>query len=363
MRRLRRILLWLAGALALLLVLSAVPIVFVEARCTGAPAARAPERTLDIRAANYRRAVGDSYLTFPEWYIVYAYDDLAGVTRAASESSFGYVASIRGFWTSLCGVTEAASAVGPVTRDQRITNYIIGVSFTAELAIKGLWERTVGALAVLARGASRTPEDEFALRLLDDYAASLRQTPWYQYPFGPELARFWRETPLTGGNPVRKIERRIALTLEYGVKAVYAKAIGWLAGYSPADLRIMSVVRGLDESDLAADRRITRRADLGDGLVLIETPRYQEFTEIVRGLAARDRSVEEIAGNRRILATVLAPAGTSRETAGAREIFSLDIQSRPGWRRSGFDVEVPQLTRLISAVESRGAVFEHAYDY
>jgi len=362
-RRLRRILLWLAAAVVVVLVLSSLPIAVVEARCTGAPAARAPEQALDIRVPNYRRAEGDSYLTFPEWYIVYAYDDLAGVTRAASESSFDYIDSIRGFWTSLCGATEAANAVGPVTTDQRITNYIIGVSFTAEMMIQGLWERTIGALAVLARGSTRTPEDEFALRFLDDYSASLRQTPWYAYPFGPELARFWRETPLTGGNPVRKIERRIALTLEYGVKAIYAKAIGWLAGYSPADLRIMSVVRGLDASDLAADRRITRVADVGDGLALIDTPRYQEFTEIVRGLGVRGRTVEEIAGNRRILATVLVPAGTSLDAAGARQIFSLEIQARPGWRRIGLDIEVPQLTAVIAAVEARGAKFEHAYDY
>jgi hypothetical protein len=83
----------------------------------------------------------------------------------------------------------------------------------------------------------------------------------------------------------------------------------------------------------------------------------------VRGLGARGRTVEEIAGNRRILATVLAPAGASLDAAGASLIFSLEIQSRPGWRRAGLDIEVPQLTRVISAVESRGAVFEHAYDY
>jgi hypothetical protein len=362
-RRLRKFALWLAAPLILFAVLCAIPIATVEMRCTATPQARAAGRTFAIAAPNYRRAEGDSYLTFPEWYIVYAYDDLAGVTRASSESSFDYIDSIRGFWTSLCGSTIAAGRVGPVTRDQRITNYIIGISFTAEMAIKGLWERTIGALAVLARGKDRTPEDAFALRLLDDYSAFLRQTPWYQYPFGAELVRFWRETPLTGGNPVRKVERRIALSLEWGVKAVYAKAIGWLAGYSPADLRIMSVVGGLNAADLAADRRIVKVADLGDGFVLIDTPRYQEFTEIARGLGSRGRTLAEIAGNRRILATVLTRAQNPVEAAGSREIFSLAIQSRPGWRRVGLDVDVPQLTRVIAAVETNAAVFEHAYDY
>jgi hypothetical protein len=182
----------------------------------------------------------------------------------------------------------------------------------------GIYERTLGALTALPRGEERTPEDEFALRLLDDYAAFLRQTPWFRYPFGSELVRFWKETPLTGGNPVRKIERRLALTLEYATKAVYAKAIGWLAGYSPADLQIMSVVDCLDEADLAADWRIRKVADVGNEYTLIETPRYQEFTEIVRGLGARGHHLSGIAGNRRVLVTVLTRSQAALEALGAQ---------------------------------------------
>jgi hypothetical protein len=327
------------------------------------PQPRAADDGFDIKIPGYRRAEGDSFLTFPEWYIVYAYDDLAGITRQSSESGFDYIQSIRGFWTSLCGSTQTAGSIGPVTLDQRITNYIIGVSFTAEMALKGLYERTIGALTVLARGSERTPEDEFALRLLDDYAAFLRQTPWYRYPFGPELVKFWEETPLTGGNAVRKIERRIALTLEYAGKAVYAQAIGWLAGYSPADLQIMSVVDGLDDTDVAADARIRKVVALGGGFVLIETPRYQAFTDIARRLGERGRNLSEIAGNHRILVTVLAGEQAPVDATSANEIFSISIQSRPGWRRIGLDVEVTQLTRMISGVERQAAVFEHVYDY
>jgi hypothetical protein len=70
---------------------------------------------------------------------------LAGVARQSSESDFDYLASIRGFWTSLCRSTIAATSAGPVTTDQKVTNYIIGISFTGEMAIKGLYERTIGA--------------------------------------------------------------------------------------------------------------------------------------------------------------------------------------------------------------------------
>jgi hypothetical protein len=186
-----------------------------------------------------RRNEVDSYITYPEWAIVYAYDDFAAVTRRGSESDFHYLDSIRSFWTSLCAVKRVAPQHGQVTIDYNAMLYIIGPSFTAEMGAKGLYEKTIGALSAWVRGPTRTPEDEFALKVADDYAHFLRQTPWFAYPFFDTLKRFWTEDPLTGGNPIRKVERRLGLSLEYAFKAVYAKAIGALAGFSPADLRIV----------------------------------------------------------------------------------------------------------------------------
>ena len=124
--------------------------------------------------------------------------------------------------------------------------YTIGLSFAAEMGLKGLYELTIGRFTAWFRGPKRTPEDEFALAVAEDYAAFLRQTPWYEYPFGSKLAQFWIETPMAYGSAVRKLERRIALSLEYGGKAVYAKLIGLGAAASPAPLTIRSVVKGLD---------------------------------------------------------------------------------------------------------------------
>jgi hypothetical protein len=222
----------------------------------------------------------------------------------------------------------------------------------------GAWERSVGALTVAWRGGTRTAEDEFALGVADDYAGFLRQTPWYRYPFWPTLARFWRETPFQWS--VRGVERRVALTLEYGGKGLYAKALAWLAGYSPADLTLRSVFVGLDDTDFQREPRLKKIADLGSGATLVETPRYQEFTEILIGLAHHGRSVSEIAGNRHILTTVLAPPGAS---VSGRTLFSLPMQGRPGWRRLGLDSDVGKLADEILDVERSGATFEHAYDY
>jgi len=355
-------------ALLFLVAFAAGPILWVETTCVAsAPASALPRLAGLEKEPGYRRAEGDSFLTFPEWNIVYAYADLAGVTARASESKFDYLESIRGFWRSLCTATRAASSVGPVTSSQKATNYIIALSFTAEMVAKGFWERTIGALTVAASGEHATFEDRFALRVLDEYAHFLKQTPWYQFPFGAELARFWYQTPfiqdgLGPGGYLRKIERRFALTIEWGVKTIYAQLMAALAGLSPADLKIKSVVAGLTPGDIAAEPRITRIRDLAPGQTLIETPRYDAFTDIMRGFAKKNRAFVEIAGARHILTTVIAREGATLDTK-AHELFANPIQSRAGWRRIGYDVDVRDLTAHIADVERQGAEFEHAYDY
>ena len=99
--------------------------------------------------------------------------------------------------------------------------------------------------------------------------------------------------------------------LEYGTKAVYGAVIGWASATAlgAAELEISTVVVGLQPGDVGHDPRITIVRELGGGHTLIRTPRYQAYTELVIALARRGRDIAEIAGNRRILITVLAPKG------------------------------------------------------
>ena len=357
----------LGGVVAIVVVIlvMGVTIGVTETVCRG-PAVRAvaaeDANWHTVLSPDETRSEVDSYITYPEWSIVYAYDDFAAVTRRGSESDFGYLESIRGFWTSLCAVKRVAPQHGQVTLDYNAMLYIIGPSFTAEMAAKGLYEDTIGALTAWIRGPQRTPEDEFALSVADDYAHFLRQTPWYEYPFFPTLKRFWTEVPLTGGNPVRKIERRIGLSIEYAFKAVYAKAIGVLAGVSPDALRIRSVVVDLDPSDVAAEPRIEvvrKNANLS----IIETPRYQAFTEILEKLAERGRDISEIAGNRNILVTVLSPQCAPFALEEFKTLFIVPIQVRPGWCRYALDVRVPRLTFLFHSLAPIKYEVEHVFDY
>jgi hypothetical protein len=355
-------------ALAVLVAALAVPVVWIEGRCTARRAPETPRAARLVDEPGYARRVSDSYLSFPEWDIVYAYDDLAGVLAQGDESGFAYGRQIAGFWRSFCALNLAATAREPAGLDTRVMLYTIGWSFTGELGIKGAYEKTIGRFFEWTRGGEKTAEDRFAQRDLRAYADFLRQTPWYAYPFGARLRAFWLETPLSSArwrHWPRKLERRAELTLEYGVKALYAAVIGYASttALGAADLEIRTVVVGLTPADIATDPRIKVVRELGSGRTLIVTPRYQAYTDLLAGLARRGRDVAEIAGNDRILITALAPDGRLPTITGGRRLFEQPIQSEPGRRRVGLDLQVAELAAAIRAIEGAGAVVEHVYDY
>ena len=360
--------LWTAGVvLAAAAIGITATVVSVERSCVSPLPAPSVRSDFSIHPQGYARAQGDSFLTFPEWYIVHAYTDLAGVTARGTESDFDYLASITGFWSSLCGATWQASLSGPGSSDQKLTNYIIGFSFTLEMGLQGAYERTIGALTAWAADGRKTAEDEFNLALLKDYAAFLYQTPWYRFPFWNKLTVFWQETPFVPS--IRAVERRISLSLQYAGKSGYAAIIRFLAGYDPADLTMRSVVAGMTPSDLATvpGVKVLSQVASANGTkgVLVETARYAEFDAFVRQLGRRPgASLLEIAGNHRILITIVLPeADTAVAVFDGEPIFRLPIQSSPGSSRVGIDTPVRSLVGNVKRVEDAGYRFEHAYDY
>jgi len=362
--------LYAAGTLAALAAIGiAAAVLSVEKFCVADGPAPRITSDFGLTGEGYARQQGDSFLTFPEWYIVHAYNDLAGVTARASESDFDYLASIRGFWSSLCRATRQASSSGPASADQKATNYIIGFSFTLEMALQGAYERSIGALSEWTTGGHKTAEDEFNLALLREYGAFLYQTPWYQFPFGAKLEQFWRETSFIPS--IRAVERRGSLSLQYGGRAGYAALMRFIAGYDPADLTIRSVVGGLSSGELQTIsgvkviREVTARN--GERGVLVETARYAAFDAFVRELTQHSgAALLEIAGSHQILITLILPDAESEAAlaaSGRVPIFSLKIQSSPGQRRVGVDTPVRALVRDIGRIETAGYKFEHAYDY
>jgi hypothetical protein len=360
------------AAIAVVLIVAAIGVLVasIEFGCRGDAAKAAasaasdqPSFAIDIPA--YRRNEASTYFTFPEWYIVYVAEDFGNFLDSANESAFHYVSAISGFWSSLCTIKRRTYGRAAMSTDVAVMIYTIGVSFSAEYAIKGLYESTLGRLTEWIRGPELTAEDRFAHDVAKDYAKFLYAVPWYKYPFAGKLGQFWRETPTGGPAPVRKWERRLAVTLELGVKSGYGFVIQKaLDASSDEEAReIMLVVRGLTDADLAAEPRMRLVKDLGEDARLVIVPRYQVFSDIAVALSRKGRTIAEIAGNHNILMTAVLPEGAAPPVNGLSELFSMGLAARPSWRRAGFDVKVDALVGIVREFDRAGIAIEHLFDY
>jgi hypothetical protein len=341
------------GVAAALFVL--VPITYIEARCRGGAddGAARPYRSL----AGMGRPEARTWLTYPEWHIVYAADALgAWLTAGKPPSGYPYLSDARAFWSSYCRLNKIVDG-REGSGSARVMLHTIGVSFTAEMLVKSVYENTIGRLSE-AIGGWASPADRHAARVQQDYGSFMHEVPWYAYPFGKALSQTWSME----GSGFRHFERQLALTLEYGVKAGYAKAIGGAsnATLGPDETRMHIVLAAAPEQVKAVDARLVPVRKLGNGTLLVNTPRYAAFTKIAGKLADRGVPILEIAGNDDIFVTALTPAA-ARPIAGTKPVMIMALPDKR--RRQGITVKVPDLTRLIRAVRAAGGEIEHVYDY
>lgn len=346
----KRVFKWL-GALVLLVVAGLLaPVGYVELACRPTGDLRAYD---PILPPAHRRAEGRTLLTYPEWHIVHAYEDYARVIRDGDPHDYRYAASIGGFWSSLCSLSRGSGPYGGFPGEFKSTAYTIGVSFTAELAAKALYEETLGRVATWIRGAEHAPLDDLSAQQAAHYSRFLQQVPWYRWEFASDAAAL--TAAATGA--FRDRERRWALGLEYGAKAQYAKVIAAaVAEMEPDALRLRMIVTGLGDAQLADYTDVTVIARHAQGTE-VETPRYRALTHLLAQMALDGGDFVEIAGNDDILFTV-----TSQTPKLDGALYSV--------ARQGFDdtrhlvmVPVSTLADRLRGLSAQGLHLEHVHDY
>ncbi len=347
----------IAGALALFLLILAAPILWIEVACTTAREPGTLTRAPLVNEPGYARRESDSYLSFPEWHIVYAYEDLAGVLRRGDESDFAYGRQIVAFWTNLCGLTRVVTARGPVGTDTKDHALHDRVELHRRARHQGrLREHGRARLRAAPRAHARPRRTSSPRATCRPTRSSCGRHPGTSIRLAGACSRSGgaRRCGATG-SPARSSAGSCS-PLEYGTKAVYGALIGYASGAAlgAADLEIQTVVVGLEPGDAAREPKMRIVRELGGGRTLIRTPRYQAYTDLLVRLARRGRDVAEIAGNHRILVTVLAPQDPLPPVPGVTELFEAPIQSRPDRRRLGLDVSVEQPGRGDPGAGGRG---------
>jgi hypothetical protein len=365
--RLVRLLLRLTRALILVVALAGIwSAGFIAAKCySGTPSADATETPLERETSSTtvaHRQEASTYLTLPEWYIVYNTDEYARALATRPPSAFAYVGSVRQYWRYYGAACDATKGVYPFSRDNHLMLAVIGSSFSIEYALKGLYENTFGRLTEWIGGYD-TPEDAFARTTAAEYGTFMHTVPWYEFPFAQKVRSLWTTTPSTGPHMLRKWERRFALTAEYGVKAGY----GWLIGrgshatYGQEDLTVEALLENAGP-EVFADGVVKRVRDSSNGQVAVAMPRYEAFTARALMMLQQGARFVNVAGNDEILITVLVPSGWTASDAHAL-ILDDRLLTDVTTRRVAMKAPVNALHLLVPKLQASGARVEHLYDY
>lgn len=326
------------------------------------------ERSAVDTIPGYRRDEGQTFLTHPEWYIVYSSEEYAEWMRTRLPTGFPYLASIGQYWVSYAEARAQTRHQYPFNAGYHVMLWVIGASYSAELTLKAMYENTVGRFTGWTAGHALTEEDRYAHEVASDYGRFIHDYPWYAYRFAPRLAGVWTEVPLWGPHPIRKWERKLFLTVEYGFKALYAALIGvgTRTAYTPQAGRIAMVMAGWRADSSGGDTALVTVAQAAPAHSVVSAPRYDGFRHALTNLAVSGSParITEIAGNDDILLTGVAPRRWQWGMPGAHILYALPLPTDAARKRIVMRVRVRQLLPLLAALAAqRGLAVDHIYDY
>ena len=365
-RRVLPVVVIFVGAVILFVAAFALKCAFVK---PGVPPLHATKREIAVPdfGEKNRRPIEDSYFSYPEWYIVWSYEERAQYLPKNLPSGFPYFASIGQYWHSYCYICGLTRSRGQFNFGDHLSSMVLGGSFALEYAVRGAYEQTIGRVSEWTSSHALVEEDAYAAHVAREYADFVYIRPFYEFHFGHALKQLWKETPLWGKHPIRKWERKFILSVDYGLEAVYAHAMLFASHitYGQESDETYSWIAHTSENLVQDFPRIKKIKDVAPDSLLVSIPRYQEFTDIAVKLAARDVRFEQIAGNDYILLTVVVPKNWTYDlpAGDGHLLFTENILTQPGAKRIAFESHTLMLSNVLNHFTCENIKIEHIYDY
>ncbi len=118
-----------------------------------------------VTPPEHRRGEDQTFLTFPEWYLVHSPAELAQFLNAQrAPSEFPWGGHIGQFWQGYRAVTHETRDY-PFNGGYHVMVSVIGGSTTVEYGLRAAYESTVGRLAEATSDGSRRPKTNSARAL------------------------------------------------------------------------------------------------------------------------------------------------------------------------------------------------------
>ena len=136
-----------------------VGVVIFAARCRSMPVAFQPtpesarHRPETAGIDGYFRAEDDTFLTYPEWFIVWSYQEKADYQQQHLPSGFPFFRSIAQYWRGYCCSYRVVRGKYAFNTGDHLMLAVIGTSFSVEYGLKGIYESYPRQAGGVDRGA------------------------------------------------------------------------------------------------------------------------------------------------------------------------------------------------------------------
>lgn len=324
------------------------------------------ERKTVLTPVEYQRGEDNTYLTTAEWFLVFSPEEYARYLQKERPSDFPFLGHIQQFWQTYWASYQAVKDRYPFNTSYHVMVMVIGTSTTVEYLIKGLYESFIGGLTESNKEPYRVSEDAYSAQVAQDYVDFIYKEPWYRFDFISRARGVWTENSFwDSSNPVRKFERKYALTSEYLVKALYGKVIAFATGvgFDPAIPTTALVVHNTQLLSFDGEN-VKKIRDLNSNQTLMTLPRYGEFTLYATEIANKGVDFDEIAGNSgNIVVSIIAPINFKTSTYPFNPLLVQSILTDPNFKRVVYEVKITQLAAMLRDLSKRKIRIEHLYDY
>ena len=317
-------------------------------------------------AGDALRNEGQTFLTLPEWYIVFSAEEYARHLARARPSDFPYFASNGQFWQLYRRMFGRTRESYPPNSEYHTMNMVIGLSYSLENVIKGVYENTIGRVsewfACEGEYALCNAEDVHAAKVAAEYDTFIRTYPWYEFPYGQKLKALWQLDTSKNQSWVRTAERRLFLSLEYGAKALYAGAIGY-ASHSAFGVEELTTLTWLTRNEAQPLPKGARSVARFGDQELAYLPRYEGFRDALLELSSHGIELREVAGNDHIALTFVVPRGLPLGKQDGEVSARWPVLTEPKQERVLLFMPVASLSATVERLRARGARLDHVFDF
>ena len=311
----------------------------------------------------YYRDEAQTFLTVPEWYLVFNPKEYADyLDDGNNPSDFPFYASIDEYWSLYDRSMKLVSDAYDENGEYNTMLKVIGVSVTMEYTAKMLYENTIGRIFSWFENGISSDEEKLIFKAHRAYSDFIYDTAWYEFEFMRWVKKIWSTSNSAESNWLRKMERKIFFTMEFSFKAAYAKLIEWgaKASYEEPVTEIYLLISTSDSLKNYNDLRIILQEDSNK---VVGITRWGAFTKTVVDIADKNIKISDIAGNDEIVVSALMDKNQPQLFADKDLLYTSTIVTASNRERCVYLLPVDGLLPFIKEAKEKGIEVEHVFDY